>query len=170
MNSRFLGIPIILFTVAIGAASRRGSSQSEDKLAIQRLFADFSAAIRAKDLNKVMSAYSRDEHAIYYDAFTPRQYLGYSAYRKDYEAFFKQFPGPASSKVTDLHIGVSGTIAYAYGIDSWSISGADRKPQPMVFRFSELLRKENGRWVVFHEHVSFPVDPATSKVDFMSKP
>lgn len=171
MNRRILCIAVLFIAVvSLGAASYSVSSPSADELAIQRLFADFSAGIKARDLNKVMSVYSRDEHAIYYDAFTPRQYVGYTAYRKDYAGFFKQFPGPVSSKITDLHIGVSGSIAYAYGIDSWNVSGADRKPQPMVFRFSELLRKENGKWVVFHEHVSFPVDPATNKVDYMSKP
>lgn len=171
MKGRAISICILLVSLATtGAIVNRTSPQLADEQAIRQMYAEFSAAVKARDLNRVMAVYSRDEHAIFYDAFTPRQYVGYTAYRKDYAEFFKNFPGPASSTITDLHIGVSGPTAYAYGIDKWVITGVDKKPITMVFRFTELLRKEKGKWVTFHEHVSFPVDPVTNKVDYLSKP
>ena len=39
-----------------------------------------------------------------------------------------------------------------------------------VFRFTDVLRKMNGKWLIVHEHLSFPVDPETGKADFLSKP
>jgi hypothetical protein len=37
-------------------------------------------------------------------------------------------------------------------------------------RVSDVYRKIKGQWLVVHEHVSVPIDLATSKPDFASKP
>lgn len=170
MNRRALAVSILVLAAATLGASSRSTSPLSDEQAIRNIYSQFSAAIKAKDLNKVMSFYTRDEHAVYFDAFPPRQYTGYTAYKKDYEAFFQDFPGPASSSIGDLHIIVSGPYAYTYGIDKWTVTGKDKKEVTMVLRFTEILQKTNGRWRFVHEHLSFPADPLTGMADFMSKP
>jgi Ketosteroid isomerase homolog len=144
-------------------------AQSADEKAILKLFSDFSAAIKARDLSKIMSLYSHDARATFFDAYAPREYVGYSAYEKGYKKFFDYSPGTMSSTISEVQIGVSGPLAYAYGIDTWVITPPKGKPDTNVFRFTDVLRKENGKWLIIHEHVSFPVDPATGKPDFLSK-
>jgi ketosteroid isomerase-like protein len=150
-------------------AARPARAQSADEKAILKLFGDFSAAIKARDVNKIMSLYSHDPHAVFFDAYAPREYVGYSAYEKGYKKFFDYSPGTMSATISEVQIGVSGTLAYAYGIDTWVITPPKGKPDKNVFRFTDVLRREGGKWVIFHEHVSFPVDPATGKPDFLSK-
>ncbi len=50
---------------------------------------------------------------------------------------------------------------------SWRIDG---KPLDLNIRVTDVLRKTNGRWLIIHEHASFPVDMAIGKADFLSKP
>jgi ketosteroid isomerase-like protein len=40
----------------------------------------------------------------------------------------------------------------------------------VVFRFTNVFRKINGKWLAVHEHLSFPADPATGMADYLSKP
>ncbi len=35
---------------------------------------------------------------------------------------------------------------------------------------ADVLEKRNGKWLIVHEHISFPVDPESGKADFLSKP
>ena len=50
------------------------------------------------------------------------------------------------------------------------VTDKDGKAFTLVFRFTDVLRKMNGKWLIVHEHLSFPVDPETGKADFFSKP
>ncbi|HEV7785554.1 MAG TPA: nuclear transport factor 2 family protein, partial [Thermoanaerobaculia bacterium] len=61
-------------------------------------------------------------------------------------------------------------LGYARGIDRWVITGKDGKPLEVVFRFTDVLKKIDGKWLIVHEHLSVPVDPATGQADFLSKP
>ena len=115
-----------------------------------------------------MSLYAPD--VVAFDAFPPREYKGAVAYRRDYEAFFAEFPGPVKSEISDLHIQVAGGVAFAYGVDRWTVSGKDGQPIVMVFRFTDVFQKTRGKWLITHEHLSFPVDASTGKADFSSSP
>jgi len=128
----------------------------------------FRTAIEAKDLDTVMSFYA--PNVVAFAAFIPRQYTGAAAYRKSYEQFFEGFPGPATSDISDVHISIAGNQAVMYGIERWVVTGKDNQPLEGVFRFTDVLRKTNGKWRITHEHLSLPVDPATGNADYLSKP
>ena len=46
----------------------------------------------------------------------------------------------------------------------------DGSKAEMNFRLTDCLKKIKGKWLIIHEHVSFPVDLATGKADVLSKP
>ena len=46
----------------------------------------------------------------------------------------------------------------------------DGKPLDLTLRVTDVYKKMNGKWLVVHEHVSWPVDLETGKADFSSKP
>jgi uncharacterized protein (TIGR02246 family) len=165
---RFLLVVLVLLCTLTGAGPQPKASGNADEQSIRALYERFPAAIAAKDLDAVMSLYTPD--VVAFDAFPPRQYTGAAAYRRDYEAFFAEFSGPAKSEITDLHIEVAGSIAFAYGVDRWTVSGKDGQPITMVFRFTDVFRKTHGKWLISHEHLSFPVDATTGKADFTSSP
>jgi ketosteroid isomerase-like protein len=151
------------------AAVHTTSTQDEEK-SIRALLEGFSAAVKARDVNAIMAFYAPGDSLVAFDAFPPRQYAGNASYRKAYENFFAAFPGPVTSEVIDLHVDVSSPMANTYGIDKWVATGSDGKPMTVFFRFTDVLRKFDNRWLIVHEHLSVPVDPVTGQADFQSKP
>lgn len=148
----------------------RADAQSNDERAIRALNQRFGAAVNARDLNKIMSVYIADESLFVFDVVPPRQYVGAEAYRKDFEEFLGLFPGPIKFMASDLSITAAGTLGYSHRIDTWNVTDKKGKPVKLVFRVTDVYRKINGRWLIVHEHVSWPVDPDTGKADMLSKP
>jgi uncharacterized protein (TIGR02246 family) len=162
---------VILISGTLSSCNRsHPDTRAADEQAIRGMYDRYSAAVEAKDVDAIMSFYIPDETLVAFDAFPPRQYVGATAYRKDYADFFAAFPGPAKSDASDIHVETSGPLGYARGIDRWVITGKDGKPLEVVFRFTDVLKKIDGKWLIVHEHLSVPVDPATGQADFLSKP
>ena len=169
MQARFVLLGILL--VGGGACVGSGPRQSvADEQAIKSLYEQFSHAVAARNADTIMSFYAPDADLVAFDAFPPRQYLGASSYRKAYEGFFAAYPGPVTSEISDLRITAEGTLAFTSCIDRWVATSSDRKATEIVFRVTNGLRKVDGRWRIAHEHLSVPVDPASGKADFQSKP
>ena len=59
---------------------------------------------------------------------------------------------------------------YGNGIFRTTGQDKDGKPLDLTVRVTDVYKKINGKWLVVHEHVSWPVDLATGQADFSSKP
>jgi ketosteroid isomerase-like protein len=169
MRTRNLLLGLSVAGIFLPGAEVRTSATSTDEQTIRALDDRYSAAVASKDVKTMMSIYAPSERLVVFDAFLPRQYVGLAAVRKDYEDFFGAFPGPAKSAVSDLNITAAGAMAYAYGVDRWVVTAKDGTTTELVFRFTDVPHKAKGRWLIVHEHISFPVDPATGTADYLSK-
>jgi uncharacterized protein (TIGR02246 family) len=165
-----MGCVFLIASWSCSPAVDRPESNATDEQNIRTLFDQFSAAVKSRDVNAIMAFYAPGDSLIAFDAFPPRQYVGNASYRKSYENFFAAFPGPVTSEVIEVHLDVSGSMANSFGIDKWVATGSDGKPMTVFFRFTDVLRKFDGKWLIVHEHLSVPVDPATGQADFESKP
>jgi ketosteroid isomerase-like protein len=72
--------------------------------------------------------------------------------------------------VCDWKTEVDGNLAYRHGFYRTSGAGTDRKPLDLTLRVTDAYKRINGKWLVIHEHISWPVDLATGTADFTSKP
>ena len=143
---------------------------NSDKAAIQALEERYAAAFNAKDVDAIMKVYVPDESLVVFDLVPPRQYLGANAYRKDWVDFLAIFSGPPKFDITDLSIAAEGNLGFSHSIQR--VRGSDTKGQPVdvTVRVTDGYRKIGGNWLIVLEHVSVPVDLATGKPDFSSKP
>ena len=66
---------------------------STDRARIEALERGYVAAFNAKNVNKIMSYYSR-QGLFVFDVTPPREYVGWESYKKDWEALFAHYPGP----------------------------------------------------------------------------
>ena len=106
-----------------------------------------------------------------FDLTPPRQYVGFEAYKKDWENFFAAFPGPVDRfEVQDLSIVTGDKVAYSHSIQPGVMTAKDGSKFNLTARVSDCYRKINGKWLITQEHVSVPVDIDTGKLDFASKP
>lgn len=164
----FIAILSCFFLFAL-TSCRPKNNTADGETAIKTIYKEFSEAVAAKDMKKIMSFYAPGNDLIAFDAFVPLQYKSAADYKKAYDDFFVAFPGPSKSIITDMNIKVSGNLAYASCIDKWTITGTDNKPIDMIFRATNVFENRNGNWLIIHEHLSLPVDPVSGKADYLSK-
>jgi ketosteroid isomerase-like protein len=151
-------------------ASALPSLAPSDKTQITELIEKYRLAFEARDVTAIMSAYAPGDGVFVFDAIPPRDYPTWDEYRKDWEGLFKTFPGPIKDRISDLTIVTDGSMAYSHRIEDTHFTAADGTDKEMVTRVTDVFRKIGGKWLIVHEHVSFPVDPTTGQADFLSKP
>jgi ketosteroid isomerase-like protein len=152
----------VLLVLLVGCRAHQASSNArKDVDAIKARYSAWKDAFEARDLNGIMAIYSPDVLA--YDAVPPLQFSGADAYRKDYETFLAQFEGPVRVTIPHVHVEQSGLVAYAFGLERMRGTMTNGRPVDIWLRFTDGWKRENGRWLIEHEHVSVPVDMATGK-------
>ena len=157
---------LVIATALVVSSCSRPNEDAEVNASAQRLV----AAVNAKDINGIMAYYTPDDSLLVFDALIPRQYVGAAAFRKDWEGFLATYPGALHAEVSDWKSETDGNLAYGRGIFKTSGPDKDGKPLDLTFRVTDVFKKINGKWLVIHEHVSWPVDLATGKADMSSKP
>lgn len=116
-------------------------------------------ALTAKDVDRLASFYAKD--AVLFDVTAP-DHTGRDAIRAVWQNSFKEMPADARMMYDDLHVRGSDTAAVLFG---YSVLKSEREPDHMIssmrVRFTVFYEKIDGQWRSVHEHVSFPMDPAT---------
>jgi ketosteroid isomerase-like protein len=168
MNIRMSAAGALALGAILAGSAWGAAAASPDEAQIQSLEKQFAAAVQTKDVAKIMAFYA-PEGLFVFDVTPPRQYVGWPAYKKDWEGLFAGFSGPVKFSVSDVSVTAVGTVAYGHSIQSmnWTAKG---KPAGMVVRVTDVWRKIGGKWLVVQEHISVPVDLDTGKPDMMSKP
>ena len=166
----------ILSMAAMASMAANGQTESSpaalgDPAAAQEIrgwLDHWTKAVSAKDVDRVMELYTDD--VVAYDVVPPLQYVGKAAYRADYQQFFSQYESDLHVETRDLHVGATGELGYATGLQM--ISGMLKHGQKsgVWLRFTSLYRKVNGKWLDFHDHVSVPVDMEYGKALLDLKP
>jgi uncharacterized protein (TIGR02246 family) len=128
------------------------STQSE----VGALFDNQLAAIRAKDLDRLMSLYAPD--VVYYDVVPPLRYVGSDALRGRFTRWFDGFRGGIDMEFRDLNILADGNIAVAHWLSRARGTLTDGREVGSWVRATSCCRRSNHGWSITHEHVSLPVD------------
>jgi uncharacterized protein (TIGR02246 family) len=151
--------------------TKPADTKAQDTADIKALEEGVTAAFKAKDIDKVMSFYVADESAIIFDAVPPRQYVGATAYKKDFEGLVAMFPTAFDVTISDVDVTVGGgDVAYGHSIQHVMGTMKDGKKVDFTVRVTDGYKRVNGKWLIAHEHVSVPVDVLTGKADLASKP
>ncbi len=169
----FLLSTLLITLGAAGSASRiyaQATPTSQDKAEIEALEKRYNDAFNAKDVNAIMACYAPGKSLFVFDAIPPREYPSWDAYKKDWEGLFAAFPGPLSNVISEQSITVVGTVAYGHNIQTGYFTRKDASRVDVAVRVTDVYRKIKGKWLIVHEHVSFPVDIDSDKADLLSKP
>ena len=130
--------------------------QTGEESGIRQLIDGFQRAIRAKDLDGVLSVYAPD--IVSFDLVPPMQYVGIAAYRRPWEETFASFEGRIGYQVSDLHITATDEVAFSHSLNRMSGTTKSGQTISMWVRWTACFRKLDGRWLVTHEQVSVPID------------
>jgi ketosteroid isomerase-like protein len=164
-------ILIAFASVMVDAQTNNAASANGDNTAAKeiRSWLDrWTKAFTKQDVDSIMALYADD--IIAYDVVPPLQYVGKDAYRVDYQQFLSQYEGNLRVEVRDLHVGATGDLGYAAGLELISGTLKNGQKSDVWLRFTSLFRKSNGRWLDFHDHISVPVDIESGKAMLDLKP
>ena len=130
---------------------------NQDEQQIRTLIKSWADAVHAGDLETVVAAHAGD--IVMFDVPPPYDGVrGIEAYRATWPPFFRFQLEGASFEIVSLDVTAGEDVAYAHALLRCGTPQelAD-KPENRL-RLTLGLRKEDGRWVVAHEHHSFPLD------------
>jgi ketosteroid isomerase-like protein len=150
----------LLITAAASTPAAFAQS-SRAEAGVHHWIDDFTRAFEARDTKAVMALYAPD--VIAYDVIPPLQYTGSEAYAKDWATYFAGYKGPLAIEYRDLHIYTSGDLALVICLEHVTGTLNNGQSSSIWLRTTAGLRRVNGRWLDFHDHVSVPADFNTGK-------
>ncbi|UJW35012.1 nuclear transport factor 2 family protein [Saccharothrix sp. AJ9571] len=120
---------------------------------IRTLIEQWATAVHQCDLDGVLAGHADD--VVMFDVPQPQQGVrGIAAYRETWPAFFDWQANGAIFEIESLEITAGEDVAYAFALLRCGMP-ADLGDQRLRLTFG--LRKESGRWLIAHEHHSFPL-------------
>jgi uncharacterized protein (TIGR02246 family) len=143
-------------------------SKVNDEAQLRKLIDDWAKAVRAKDIDAIMSHYAPDILA--FDAVSQLQFKGADAYQKHWEACLSFCQGPTVFEVHDLNITLSNDLAFCHFLNRCGGTTEKGEEQTGWMRATVCYCKINDAWKVVHEHFSVPFDMKSSKVLFDLQP
>ncbi|MDT0378987.1 nuclear transport factor 2 family protein [Streptomyces sp. DSM 42041] len=126
-----------------------------DREEIRGLIERWAAAVHRGDLPAVLADHSDD--IVMYDVPPPYEGArGIDAYRDTWPPFFDWQAQGAAFEITDLDVTAGEDVAWAHALLRCGMPEELAENPRNRLRLTIGLRREDGRWVVAHEHHSFP--------------
>jgi uncharacterized protein (TIGR02246 family) len=129
----------------------------DDQQQIRTLIERWAEAVHTTDLDAVLADHSDD--IVMFDVPPPDDGVrGIDAYRETWPPFFEWQTRGASFEIVELDVRAGDEVAYAYALLRCGMPEELAERPERRLRLTLGLRREDGRWVVAHEHHSFPLD------------
>ncbi|TDC97807.1 nuclear transport factor 2 family protein [Actinomadura sp. 7K507] len=135
-----------------------------DQEQIRALIDRWAEAVHIGDMDRVLQDHAED--IVMFDVPPPYEGVrGLGAYRRTWPPFFEWQSQGATFDIESLDVIAGDDVAFAYALLRCGTKEEFTADPDNRLRLTLGLRKEEGRWVVVHEHHSFPhvsPEPAAS--------
>lgn len=122
---------------------------------IHALIEAWAASVRNLDIAGVMADHA--EGMLMFDVPPPVQVRGLDAYRETWGPFFDWLKTGGVFEIVALDITAGEDVAYATALLRCDLNEkVAAHPEPRL-RLTLGLRRESGRWMIAHEHHSYPL-------------
>ncbi|MET0621794.1 MAG: nuclear transport factor 2 family protein [Pyrinomonadaceae bacterium] len=144
------------------------NSRAADEARIREIIEERVKAIRAKDVDTLMSAHAPD--VVMFDALDPLRYVGSEAVRERAGQWLSWYEGPVGYEVRDLSVTAGDEAAFCHYLYHVTGTMTNGREVDMWVRSTVCFRKVGGEWAVAHEHTSVPFDAESGKASVTLKP
>lgn len=121
---------------------------------VRELVRRWAAAVHGGDLDTVLADHADD--IVMFDVPPPQRGVrGIEAYRETWPPFFEWQRSGAVFEVDELEVEAGDDVAYAFALLRCGTPEELAERPEQRLRLTLGLRREDGRWVVAHEHHSF---------------
>jgi ketosteroid isomerase-like protein len=135
---------------------------------IRQRIDSWTKALRAKDLDGLMSHYAED--VLVFDLAPPLQFEGVGVYRKNWAEWFPTFEGPVGYGIRNLNIAVGGDVAFCRSLNRITGLRKDGENTDVWVRATVGFQKIGAQWMITHEHFSVPINMETFAGELELKP
>jgi ketosteroid isomerase-like protein len=129
------------------------ATRLSEEAQVRRCIESWASALRAKNLDGVMSHYTPDLLA--FDLAPPLQHHRDDV-AKGLAEWFATWDGPIGYEMRDLEITADGGIAFAHSLNHLTGKRTDGQKTDVWLRATVCFRKVAGHWMEVHEHGSVP--------------
>jgi uncharacterized protein (TIGR02246 family) len=127
----------------------------DDEEQIRTLIERWAEAVHGGDMSGVLADHSED--IVMFDVPPPYEGVrGLDAYRETWPSFFEWQARGASFEIVALDVTTGDGVAYAHALLRCGTQQELADNPENRLRLTVGLRKEGDRWIVAHEHHSFP--------------
>jgi uncharacterized protein (TIGR02246 family) len=129
----------------------------DDEQQIRTLIERWAAAVHRGDLSGVLADHADD--IVMFDVPPPYDGVrGIDAYRDTWPPFFEWQARGAAFEIVSLEVTAGADVAYAHALLRVGMPDELTANPENRLRLTLGLRKDQGRWVVAHEHHSYPLE------------
>lgn len=129
-----------------------------DEVAIRAVIEGWAKATREGRQDDVLAQHLDD--AVVFDVLPPLRYESAAKYRESWDEWQPDTQGEMTFELEDLSISASVDAGFAFGL----LQGGGTLRNGQTFRdtvrLTFCLRKQSGKWLVVHQHVSKPYEQA----------
>ncbi len=131
------------------------NSQSRTNAEIRELIENWAESVRNLDIDGAVANHAQD--MLMFDVPPPVHIRGIDAYRQTWPPFFDWLKTGGTFEIVWLDVTAGDDVAYATALlRCGQTDELDVDPTPRL-RLTVGLRREAGRWIIAHEHHSFPL-------------
>jgi uncharacterized protein (TIGR02246 family) len=128
----------------------------DDESRIRALIESWARAVHEGDIDGVLADHADD--IVMFDVPPPNDGVrGIDAYRETWPPFFRWQEQGASFEIVSLSVTEGEDVAFAHALLRCGTREELRQDPENRLRITIGLRKEGERWLVAHEHHSFPL-------------
>jgi uncharacterized protein YndB with AHSA1/START domain/ketosteroid isomerase-like protein len=144
------------------AARLRSNSRADEE--IRSLFDAWFEASERKDLDAAMAPIASD--IVSYEHSIPLEVRDVESMRAECKTGFDRSGPEFRWDIPDLRVIVQGDLAVTWGLNRMADYAGGVLQTEMWSRGTRIFRRFEGEWRMIHQHVSFPMDPATGMARF----
>ncbi len=148
---------LLMFMLFLPLLSQVALSADKDEEEIRALIPKVLDAWCTLDIKKVDPYYAADANLAYFD-LAPMKYANWQEYRTGVQKVFfdpnRSMAGKVNNDVSVHHQGNLAWATFTWGADLVSKQGMKSHVDG---RWTMILEKRQGRWIIIHEHVSAPL-------------
>jgi uncharacterized protein (TIGR02246 family) len=128
---------------------------TEDEKQIRTLIERWAEAVHEGDMDAVLADHSED--IVMFDVPPPYEGVrGIESYRQTWPPFFEWQAQGAAFELDSLEVTAGDDVAFAHALLRCGTEEGFAENPDNRLRLTLGLRRRDGRWIVEHEHHSFP--------------
>ena len=148
---RAIGMAVLGF---LFLAAHAGAADADEQ-AIRTTLAQVTENWSAMNVDANDAYYVADANAVWF-YFAPLQYAGWNAYKEGVKKIFAEVQSASIKMNDDAVVHRRGKVAWVTYTLTAELRAKDGKVTKGEGRGTDVLEKRGGKWMIVHEHVSFP--------------